>query len=88
MSTTVLVECWCTVITRLQVYKDRVEIKGNLGLNTLTLPIRQIASVRSGLLGITFETTGGGKAPQVQPYNFKKQKEVMKVVLQLISKNR
>lgn len=85
MSDNPMFECWCAMFTKLKIYKDRIEVKSMLGLNTLSIPISKIASVNNGFTGIKFETTGGVKTEPVQPYDSKKKAEAVKLILKLIS---
>lgn len=46
--------------------------------------MRKIASVNNSIMGITLETTGGGKTELVQPWSNEKRKEAVNVILGLL----
>lgn len=81
-----LFECWCVYLSKIVIFKDRVEIKKTLGLTTQTIPMSKIASVNNTFLGIVFETSGGGKPDKLQPWDAKKKKDIVDLVFKLINK--
>lgn len=83
----ILFQCWCVFFTRLRIYKDKVEIAKFFGISVITIPVQKIASVNNSIMGITLETTGGGKTELVQPWSSEKRKEAIKIVLKLLDSN-
>ena len=81
-----LFECWCTLLSKIVIYKDRVEIKKALGLSIQTIPMSKIASVNNTFMGIVFETSGGAKPDKLQPWDANKKKEIVDLVFKLINK--
>lgn len=80
-------ECWCVLVMKLKIYKNKIEIGSFFGMFTTTIPIQRLASVSNTLFGIVLETTGGGKTTPFSPWKNSNTKIIVNTILELIEKN-